>query len=150
MLCGQVVMVTHLRIMVMVSFRSFPWKGNVPVSISNCGGGDTTQHRLTHQVTPGETQHSPDPRARGFQHRTSSRWDMWAAARRRENTRLSFPLQTRTCALNRHGQSERSISYCGPCSHMTRALTLTRERTNYVKRLNESGSGAQWRRTSAR
>lgn len=27
---------THLRIMFMVSLRSFPWNGNVPVSISNC------------------------------------------------------------------------------------------------------------------
>lgn len=27
---------THLRIMAMVSLRSFPWNGSVPVSISNC------------------------------------------------------------------------------------------------------------------
>lgn len=26
---------TYLRIIVIVSFRSFPWKGSVPVSISN-------------------------------------------------------------------------------------------------------------------
>lgn len=27
---------THFRIMVMVSLRSLPWKGSVPVNISNC------------------------------------------------------------------------------------------------------------------
>lgn len=35
--------VTHLRIMFMVSLRSFPWNGNVPVSISNCK--DTMKER---------------------------------------------------------------------------------------------------------
>lgn len=33
---GQECKVSYLRIMVIVSFRSFPWNGSVPVSISNC------------------------------------------------------------------------------------------------------------------
>lgn len=42
----------YFRIRVMVSFRSFPWKGREPVSISNCRGQGSVQALVPSPMPP--------------------------------------------------------------------------------------------------
>ena len=54
----------YFRISVMVSFRSFPWKGREPVNISNCREQESVQAlvlppRLPHLLPPGPATQPP-------------------------------------------------------------------------------------------
>lgn len=43
---------TYFRISVIVSFRSFPWKGKEPVNISNCKGQGSIQALVPSPMPP--------------------------------------------------------------------------------------------------